>query len=95
MLVSEAKVKTEKASRYIAQLCKHFQHKVPAEYDEREGRVDFQPGNCVMTAADGVLTMRCEADDEKAMGRVKYILDDHLTRFAWREKPEIVWENVA
>ena len=46
MFVVEARVETEHASKYIAQLCKHFRHKVPAEYDEISGEVDFQTGRC-------------------------------------------------
>ena len=93
MFVVEARVETEHASKYIAQLCKHFRHKVPAEYDEISGEVDFQPGRCELKAEAGALFMRCETDDEENVGRLKFILEDHLKRFAWREKPEITWKG--
>jgi hypothetical protein len=50
MHVAEATVSSEKASRYLIQLCKHFAHKTPAEYDASQGRVDVQPGLCLMSA---------------------------------------------
>lgn len=95
MFVFESRVATAHAPKYIAQLCKHFRHKVPAEYDEGSGHVDFQPGTCVLKAEEGVLVMRCETEDEKNVGRLKFILEDHLKRFAWREEPDIEWKEIA
>lgn len=95
MPIAEARVATQNGSKYVAQLCKHFRHKVPAEFDERSGQVDFQPGQCTLKVEEGALLVRCESEDEMAMGRMKFILEDHLKRFAWREKPEIDWTTVA
>ena len=92
MIKEEARVQTAKASKYLMQMCKHFAHKVPVEFDEREGKVDFEPGHCVMTVEKDLLVMSCEADGENEMARMKYILDDHLKRYAWREEIEINWE---
>lgn len=93
MHVAEAQVKSERASRYLVQLCKHFSHKAPADYDEARGQVDFQPGLCVMSAADNRLTLRCEALSESDLHRVKDIVADHLVRFAWQEKIAVVWND--
>lgn len=95
MHTAESRIQTAHASKYIAQLCKHFHHKVPVEYDEISGRVDFQPGLCMLQVADGALVIRCEAEDEAGLGRLKFILEDHLQRFAWREKPLIEWKSLA
>jgi hypothetical protein len=92
MYIAETRVNSEKASRYLVQLCKHFAHKTPAEYDETQGRVDFQPGLCLMSAADNELVVRCEAGTEPALARVKSIVEDHLVRFAWREKIGLSWD---
>lgn len=93
MHVVEAQVKSEKASRYLVQLCKHFAHKTPTDYDESTGRVDFQPGLCVMYAVGDQLSLRCEAQTEPALHRVKAIVEDHLVRFAWREKIAVTWTD--
>jgi len=95
MFVIETRVPTEHASKYIAQLCKHFKHKVPADYDDVSGMVDFQPGKCSLTAERDGLLMRCESEEESNLGRLKFILEDHLQRFAWREKPVIEWHHLG
>lgn len=93
MIKAEARVRTERASRYLVQMCKHFRHKVEAEWTDVSGRVDFAPGLCHMRVEDGKLVIQCEAANERELGRVKYILGDHLTRFAWREEIEMTWEE--
>jgi len=95
MIQAETSVETEAASRYIAQLCKHFLHKVPAEWDDNSGRADFPFGVCHMRAENGRLTMSCEAPDDTAMARLKFVITDHLERFAWKEKIRVTWETPA
>lgn len=95
MHVAEAQVRSERASRYLVQLCKHFAHKTPADYDEARGQVDFQPGVCVMHAAGDWLTLRCEASSESDLHRVKDIVADHLVRFAWQEEIAVIWTDGA
>ena len=36
---SEARVGTAHAQRYLAQLCKHFGHKLPTTYDDVSGQI--------------------------------------------------------
>jgi hypothetical protein len=93
MYSAEARVTSEKASRYLVQLCKHFAHKTTAEYDETQGRVDFQPGLCLMTATGDELLVRCEAGDAPDLERIKHIVEDHIVRFGWREKIGITWAD--
>ncbi|AWK89746.1 DUF2218 domain-containing protein [Azospirillum thermophilum] len=95
MPVQQARVGTALASRYLVQLCKHFAHKIPVEYDGRRGRADFPWGVCHMTAGDDTLDLRCEAPDAQGLDRVKAVVDDHLRRFAWRETPVLSWEEPA
>lgn len=91
MFRSDAHVATEKASKYIAQLCKHFAHKIAVEYDAAQGRADFPFGVCRMEASEQALLLRCEAPDAAALERVEGVVAIHLEKFAWREKPEIAW----
>jgi len=92
MIVSEGRVVTEAASKYLQQLCKHFAHKVEVDYDPSRGRIDFPFGVCVLEAGDRLLSMRCEAPDEAADSRMRSVLAVHLERFAWREKAVVTWE---
>jgi len=95
MFVAQAQVKTDKAAAYLVQLCKHFAHKASAQYDDSQGRVDFQPGLCVMRARGDELTLRCEAASEQILDRVKLVVGDHLVRFAWREELAVTWVTGA
>jgi uncharacterized protein len=97
MLSSEARVPTAAPSRYLAQLCKHFGHKLPVEFDERHGRVEFPAGRCELDAPAeaGTLVMRVIADDEAALARLEDVVARHLERFAFREKPEVHWTRTS
>ncbi|MGE0847888.1 MAG: DUF2218 domain-containing protein [Flavobacteriaceae bacterium] len=93
MYVISTTVGTESASKYLQQLCKHFAHKAPATFDAQRGEVAFPFGNCTMEADDKALSIRCEAPEEEQILRCRFVIDDHLTRFAWREKLSIDWKN--
>ena len=91
--VTEARVPSKKAGRYLAQLCKHFAHKVPVDWDETQAEVDFGFGTCRMKADQDELRITCSAGNETDLERVKLVLEDHLRRFAWREEPRIDWTS--
>lgn len=91
MIASQARVPTPFPGRYIVQLCNHFRHKIPVAYDETRGRAEFPLGLCLMSADDGVLTLRCEAADAAGLAQVESVVTQHLERFAWREKPAVRW----
>jgi len=91
MYAAEARVNSEKAQRYLVQLCKHFAHKTLAEYDGTQGRVDFRPGLCLLTATENELVVTCEARTVSELDRVKYIVEDHIVRFGWRERIDVEW----
>lgn len=88
---SHATVRTEKAQRYLAQLCKHFAHKVPVDGDQSSAHVRFDPGDCRMEADATSLRIHCEADQEQKLQIVQYIVEDHVVRFGWREKLAVEW----
>ena len=88
---SEARVSTPKAKNYMIQLCKHFGHKVPAEWTDSDAHVTFEIGTCDMVVEHAMLVLTCTADDDLALQRVKSIVGDHLVRFAWREELELNW----
>lgn len=90
-LFSEARVPTAAPGRYLAQLCKHFQHKLPVTLAEDRGGIEFPGGVCALEAGDGTLIMRLTAGDEAALARLEDVVARHLLRFAFREKPEVRW----
>lgn len=94
-LHSEARVATERAARYLGQLCKHFGHRVPASFSGGQGRVGFPTGICEMEVAGDLLILRATAADEPSLGQVEGVVGRHLERFAFRDQPEIRWTRDA
>ena len=92
---SEARVATAVPRRYLGQLCKHFQHKLPVELSETQGRIDFPMGVCTLDAAalPGTLLMRATAPDEDALAKLEEVVGRHLERFAFREPLTVQWER--
>lgn len=93
MPTAVAQIRTDKAARYIAQLCRHFRHKVPATWDDTSGQANFATGSCRMAADGSILTLTCQAETEDGLQRVRLIVDDHIRRFAWRERPAVTWDS--
>lgn len=92
-LTARAAVSTAAASRYLTQLCKHFAHKVPVEYDAHSGRADFPWGCCLLAAEPDLLRLTLSAEDPSSLDRVKAVVEDHLVRFGWRESLIVAWES--
>lgn len=97
--VATAVVATATPGRYIAQLCRHFAHKVPTEYDPpsfeaTRGSITFpDAGVCTLRAAPGALELELTATDEETLHRLQDVVGRHLARFAWREPPTVAWRR--
>jgi hypothetical protein len=85
---SEAIVVMETPRRYMTQLCKHFEHKVPVTLEEDSGSISFPMGACLLRAEADRLVMRVAGED---LARLEDVVARHLQRFAFRAPPEIVW----
>ena len=96
-VASEARVATTVPRRYMAQLCKHFEHRVPVTLGESQGRIAFPSGVCDVTADvdAAALVMRVTAADAAALANLEDVVARHLKRFAFREEPEVAWVRVA
>ena len=93
MQQSLARVATPKAERYLAQLCKHFAHRVPATFDDSSGEIAFEFGRCQMAATPEVLAMVAEAADSVALAQVQDVIGRHLERFAFRDSLTVSWTS--
>ncbi|WP_037079144.1 DUF2218 domain-containing protein [Rhizobium sp. CCGE 510] len=92
MHLSKAVVRTQHASRYLQQLCKHWSHKSSVDFDPHKGRVPFSDAAEVMFAADdAALTMTLSVADPSQQQRMQDVVADHLKRFAFREELDIDW----
>jgi uncharacterized protein len=95
MRVSEARIPTAAASRYLQQLCKHWSHKFAVEFSPEKGRIPFAADRrCLLEAAPDHLALRIEAADEASLERMESVVADHLKRFAFREElGGIAWQR--
>ena len=91
MPISQARIATPLASRYLQQLCKHFAHKLPVEFDPQRGRIEFSIGLCRLEASPELLTMEAEASDAETLAQLEGVVARHLERFAFREAPSVAW----
>jgi len=92
-----ASVPTASASRYLQQLCKHWQHNLAVEFDAGHGTVTFPkdargadwPGDALVTfdARADALDLRIDASAEGQLEALKGAVERHLDRFAFREAP--------
>lgn len=93
-MLSEARVTTDRPATYLQRLCKHFKLKVPTEFNEEHGSVQFAMGGCEMQVEPETLIMRVEADNEAALTQVKYIVTDHLERFGHHDRLKVNWIDI-
>lgn len=93
---ARARVPTARASAYLQQLCKHFAHKVAAQCDADQGQAAL-PGGLTRFRADPTgLDIAIEGDSAEGIARACFIVEDHLLRFAFREKlPPLEWERTS
>jgi uncharacterized protein len=95
-LQAQARVATPNASKYLQQLCKHFQHKLPTSFDAEAGSISFPMGETKLAADAEALTLSVAAAGDEDLARLKDVVARHLERFAFRETLQIDWrENAA
>lgn len=86
MVTSSAVIRTENASRYLQQLCKHFAHKIDVEFTPTHGVCRFSVGTATLDAEPDQLTIVADAKDAEALGETRHVIESHLLRFAFREE---------
>ena len=92
-----ALVPTDSASKYLQQLCKHWQHNLAVEFSPEHGTIIFPrdargadwPGDGLVTfdAGADALDVRIDASVAGQLEGLKGAVARHLDRFAFREAP--------
>lgn len=95
--VSIARVPTASASKYLQQVCKHWQHNLAVIFDAGGGTIVFpRDGRGGPWAGDGLVTLtahpdllecRIDASEPAQRDGLKGALARHIDRFAFREAP--------
>ena len=92
MPTSRVDVTTAYASRYLQQLCKHWTHKFPVEFDPNHGTIDLSLGRTVLDADAAALHITVSTDEGGSLERLESVVADHIKRFAFREEPIFDWK---
>ncbi|ROQ18588.1 hypothetical protein EDC38_2816 [Marinimicrobium koreense] len=75
---SRAAVELPAPARTLRRLCKHFSHKVRAQWQETTGEVDFGIGVCEFHAEAGILHCLCRARSETDLQDIEETIERHL-----------------
>ncbi|MFZ4747010.1 MAG: DUF2218 domain-containing protein [Sphingomonas sp.] len=87
MKVRTGVVTTANGSRYLQQLCKHWNHKFAVEFCTKSGKISLQIGEVDLLAAAESLTVTLRTYAEKDIDAIQNVVEKHLNRFAFREAP--------
>jgi hypothetical protein len=99
MLTAEARVATDRSSRYLVQLCRHVDHlsqahphmRAKVEWTDDRGMIRFDGGRCMLRAEPGVLILRAEAADEDALRLIQQRVADRLEQVGRRDHLIVRW----
>ena len=92
---SVANIATPNGRKYLAQLCKHFQHKLPAKWDENAGSIEFSIGQCRLSARESELEIVLASADAAQLAQLQDVVARHLLRFGFREELVVEWRRKA
>lgn len=92
MVETVASINTEEASRFLRMLCKHFAHKVEADWSDDSGWVAFAMGRCDMQATAVQLHVRCQAENLSDLDEVADTIKSHFDRFAQKQQLVLNWD---
>jgi hypothetical protein len=97
MPIATARVPTAHASKYLQQLCKHWQHNLEVDFTPERGTIVFPrnargadwPGDGVATlvASGDALLVTVEGSSPPHVEALQGTVARHLDRFAFREAP--------
>lgn len=100
-----ANVATAHASKYLQQVCKHWEHNLAVSFDAQRGTVTFPrdargaswAGDALVTftAHPEALECRIDASEPGQLGGLKGAVERHIDRFAFRETLTWDWSDLA
>ncbi len=99
MLITEARVATERSSRYLVQLCRHVKlmarmqpaMQAKVEWSDDRGVISSRWGRCTLHADPGVLTLRAEAADEASLQQLEQRIAGRLQQVGRRDRLTVTW----
>lgn len=101
LLTADASVETERAGRYLSQLCRHVEHmarmrlgmRARVERSDDRAVIDFGWGRCTLRAEPGVLILHAQAHDEDSVRRIEHGVAERLERIGRRDRLTVSWSH--
>jgi uncharacterized protein len=93
-MISRATVPTVNASKYLQQLCKHWQHDhdFTVTFDAHKGSIDFgDEASSELFADDTTLTVTVSHPSLEQTAEWEEVVADHIKRYAFREELTFDW----
>ena len=91
-----ASVPTERASRYMQQLAKHWAHKLDVHFDSERATVTFPIARLDMVADTETLALTLVPTGDEDISHLKDVVEKHLDRFAFREGELVYdWQSMS
>ncbi len=81
---------TDQPGRYLAQICKHFAHKLPVDWSDTEGVCRFVCGTARLAVTETGLALSVTAPSEAELLETQDVIERHLLRFAFRDGAEVL-----
>lgn len=91
MTEAQTNVVTDRAQRYLDQICKHFGHRVSTQIEHNRGVVEFEDGTLTAVATPDALELALRAEDPEAIARLKDVVKSHLERWGERDAIHVDW----
>lgn len=97
---AETRIPTDRASRYLTQLCEHLavigQHATPGhaprvQWNDTHGIVDLPDGQLTLTAELAALHIRAEGHSPAALERIKQTLTERIQTIGRRDNLAVTW----
>lgn len=101
--VAEARVETERGSRWLEELCQAVKRRADAnpeieasaEWSEANGTIEFGWGRCTLHATPGVLALRVEAVDQDGLDQLRELITRHLEKLGSDEQLTVGWQQAG
>ncbi|NHK28734.1 DUF2218 domain-containing protein [Parvularcula flava] len=90
----KATAQTDKASRYLQQLSKHWGHKFHVDFTPEQSTIKLPIGEVFLQAGDAALYISLEPENDDSADKLKDVVVQHIDRFAAREGGLVyVWDQ--
>jgi hypothetical protein len=91
MNLSRAEVPTANAVSYLRQLCRHWSHKFPVEFDDTHGKIQLPAAVVQLMSSPAALWVYLEVAAAEDQERMEEVVAEHLQRCGCRETLEFRW----